>query len=315
MIYGNEAAKKEVLKTCISKIMLSGPKGVGKFSIATMKAKQLLCLDQNDDDCQCYSCKRITTHCHPDLVIISSESAIKKEQIIGLNKHDLEWPTISKVRVIIIDNVDLMTTAAQNSFLKTLEEAAPYNQYILINQGSVLDTIRSRVCEIRFSRIGPNEFNSILIKKYPDSDVFDKQVLFYVTQGAIGRAFTFIESGKYEIFKRTMKAFIENYASDDRNLFRVFNLVKEKSEDNFFEQIEGFWKEFLILMILIFMDYERIRTLNMKPQIDYCANHHVHIKSDHLLEIFQELRNMITFENTLSINSFFQCIHKLDYLE
>ena len=137
-IIGNDRIKNQLKqavdlnKTSHSYLFL-GISGIGKKMIAKEFAKMILCENEKKYCNQCKSCIEFDSNNNPDFTLIEPDGAsIKIDQIRQMQKKIIEAPIISKNKVYIIDDADLMTTEAQNCLLKTLEEPPEFVTIILI---------------------------------------------------------------------------------------------------------------------------------------------------------------------------------------
>ena len=174
-ILGNDDVKK-YLTNCIENknfshsYIFSGIKGVGKYTFAKDFAKCIL----EDSMMQDYY------ELGPD------GKSIKVSQIRELQNVINIKPTFSKKSVYIIDDADLMTTEAQNSLLKTLEEPPEYAVIILIvhNERSVLSTVKSRCVNIKFNKLSDKDIKKYFLKN--DLNFEDKNInVFKVLDGSL----------------------------------------------------------------------------------------------------------------------------------
>jgi DNA polymerase III subunit delta' len=117
-----------------------GPPSIGKRTVAFEIAKELLCLGNCTEDKPCQSCSRPE---HPDFLCIGRYSKIKVEDVDNLILFTTTLPFISKVKVVVIDNVENITVEAANRLLKTLEEPPQRFIFFLVssNPGTILPTI------------------------------------------------------------------------------------------------------------------------------------------------------------------------------
>lgn len=128
-----------------------GPAGIGKKTLAKAFAARLLCQKNTaEPDCRCTGCVRTQTNSHPDLVtILPVGNSIKIEQLRRL-QHELFYrPLLGERKVCYFPEAELLTEAAANSFLKTLEEPPPgvVFLFIAVRSDLILPTIRSR-CQV-----------------------------------------------------------------------------------------------------------------------------------------------------------------------
>lgn len=131
-------------------LMIEGPAGNGKTTLASMMVARLLCLEDQSQACgQCRSCKLLKGGAHPDYFDIEPEEGsevIKVDQIRALIGRLGLTTSISSTKVAYIRPAECMNLAAANALLKSLEEPAGDAVLILVtnNAGRLPVTIRSR---------------------------------------------------------------------------------------------------------------------------------------------------------------------------
>ena len=141
--------------------LFTGVRGTGKTTCAKIFAKAVNCLDpQNGDPCgQCAVCRGIDDGSILDVVEMDAASNNGVDDIRDLRDETAYTPSTCRYKVYIIDEVHMLSTAAFNALLKTLEEPPAHVIFILATTEiqKVPATIRSRCQRYDFTRISPED--------------------------------------------------------------------------------------------------------------------------------------------------------------
>ncbi len=146
--------------------LFTGPRGVGKTSTARIFAKALNCQKpvQAAPCGECDNCLEITGGTSLDVIEIDGASNRGVEEIRSLREAVKFVPVKSKYKIIIVDEVHMLTEQAFNALLKTLEEPPEYVIFIFAttDQHKIPVTILSRCQRYEFKKISYEEMNSNL---------------------------------------------------------------------------------------------------------------------------------------------------------
>ena len=190
--------------------LFSGEAGIGKKTTAFALAAAVNCMNSGPEGgCSaCPSCRRVAALTHPDVHVVMPESEdvrllstwtskevakasdeIKIDQIRQAQDRISLKPFEGRKNILIVDGAETLNVAAQNAFLKTLEEPPGDALIILVTSmpQSLLSTIRSRCQEIRFQPLPRRTLAQALVKKrgLPEGDAW---FLAALAQGSMGRA-------------------------------------------------------------------------------------------------------------------------------
>src|SRR6266851_1597989 len=212
-------------------VVLSGPAGSGKYTLATMFARAANCLKQPNTDglpdfCgECSNCIRIAqiedleSRCteaveareslketekketrlfiqtHPDVLVLPPDPPqmmIKVDQVRRVIDTIYFRPAEARERVFIFTDSAFMKEAA-NSLLKVLEEPPEFATIFLLteNAGELLPTIRSRSMIFPLGALPAEEIETYLAQHRPDWKVQERALVARLCEGAIGRARSF----------------------------------------------------------------------------------------------------------------------------
>ena len=212
-------------------LILAGPRGAGKYTLAIMLAQTMACLqhpvtDGLPDFCGvCSNCTRIAlslpleervseaiaareelrevdkkdtrilVQTHPDVVVIPPDPPqllIKLGQVRSIVQRIYRMPADAPRAVYIFTSTAFMKEAA-NSLLKILEEPPAYAHILLLaeNPGELLPTIRSRASIFRLGAISPESIEAVLAERRKDWTPKQRALVARLAEGAIGQALGF----------------------------------------------------------------------------------------------------------------------------
>ncbi len=162
--------------------LFNGPRGTGKTSSARIFAKSLNCQAYNQPTitpcCECNLCRQITDGSALDIIEIDAASNTGVENIRAIIERARFAPTQARWKVYVIDECHMLSTAASNALLKTIEEPPSRVVFILAttNPERVLNTIKSRCQKFDFRRISPSDIFQHL------SEIAEKESIEYEVQ-------------------------------------------------------------------------------------------------------------------------------------
>lgn len=173
-------------------VLLCGPRGIGKKTLAHEIAMGILCTSEGKRPCgQCKNCRRYQSRSLPDLLLPApktGEKTIKTETIRALLDALASAPLEGRRRAVVIENAERMTPAAQNVLLKTLEEVDNSTWFFLTadSLNAILPTILSRCRICRLAPWSDERMRSVLKgAMIPDEEI---SRLVPLSGGSIGKA-------------------------------------------------------------------------------------------------------------------------------
>lgn len=172
--------------------LFCGPRGTGKTTMARILAKALLCekAPTIEPDGTCEECVEIAAGTHPDVYELDAASRTGVENVREEIINRVHYaPTRGSYKIYIIDEVHMLSTAAFNALLKTLEEPPSHVVFILCTTDpqKVPDTIHSRCQRFDFHRLSVDEIVARLGAVCVQEDVeFEPEALELIAHQAEG---------------------------------------------------------------------------------------------------------------------------------
>jgi len=170
--------------------LFSGTRGVGKTTVARILAKAINCASTGNRPCGiCISCKEIAENRSVDVMEIDGASNTSVEDVRDLREKVKYLPLSGKYKVYIIDEVHMLSNAAFNALLKTLEEPPAHLVFILATTEAhkIPATILSRCQHLTFRRLPRIEIETQLKKIISEKNVqTSNRVVTFIAKAAEG---------------------------------------------------------------------------------------------------------------------------------
>ncbi|MBP5158941.1 MAG: DNA polymerase III subunit delta' [Lachnospiraceae bacterium] len=181
--------------------ILEGEKGSGKKTLADAFAQALLCETKTEDGCgTCVSCMQVQSGNHPDVIHVRpAKTRYSVEEIRTLNGDIYIKPYSSAYKIYVIEDAGTMNDAAQNAFLKTIEEPPEYAVLLLLaeNKGTFLQTILSRCVKLSLKPVPKEEIRDFLVREY-GTTAGHADLAATFCGGNVGRAIWYATSDDFE---------------------------------------------------------------------------------------------------------------------
>ena len=218
--------------------LFCGPRGVGKTTCARIFAKAINCENPTTEGeaCnECASCKAFNDGRSMNIFELDAASNNKVENIKSLMDQTQIPPQTGRYKVFIIDEVHMLSTAAFNAFLKTLEEPPQYVIFILATteKNKILPTILSRCQIYDFERMAIPEIVSQLTMVAQNENItFEEEALNIIAEKADGgmrdALSIFDQVSSFCQGHITFKKVLEDLnVLDADNYFRIIDLALE----------------------------------------------------------------------------------------
>jgi DNA polymerase III subunit gamma/tau len=142
--------------------LFAGSRGTGKTTLARLLAKSVNCLNPDPakrPDNECENCKAVNENRFLDLIEIDAASNTSVDDVRDLRDKINFSPSQGKYKIYIIDEVHMLSTAAFNALLKTLEEPPPHAIFVLATTEihKIPATVLSRCQRHEFRRVPVDE--------------------------------------------------------------------------------------------------------------------------------------------------------------
>lgn len=212
-----------------------GKDGIGKMALAEKFSQHLIC--KNGTACmECTPCKQFISRTSDDFKIIDimpDKNEILVDQIREAVNDVYIKPHLFQKKIYIINNADKMNVRSQNAFLKVFEEPPQYAVFILIAQStaSILPTILSRGCEVRFSPLGIENLKEA-VRKCSDYEITDDIAL--MADGSVSVALGLINSDESsKVRAEAIKLFtVFLKTASEKDMLNLYKLICDNKDNS-----------------------------------------------------------------------------------
>lgn len=243
--------------------LFSGPKGVGKYTIAKELSKYVICSGVQDSTCRCGTCKLFPDS--PDFLEVgkSTGDVIKVRDIEPIEGFVDLLPSIGKKKVLLIDDAERMNGTSANRLLKILEDVKSHLVVFLVSSKPewMIPTVLSRSNRIRFPALSPQRVIEILKEKgYKSKRLPDfKRAVPMLSQSILSNFET------YDRCVDWVQEFMANFpVSDEDDLFAAIESWDETGDLAFCAEI---MLVFLSDLLRMHMDDKNIVFNSQNPDI------------------------------------------------
>jgi DNA polymerase-3 subunit delta' len=269
-LIGHEAAERMFLAALQSGRMphawlVTGPKGVGKATLAFRMARALLAAPAQaeaesgglfgdaprkpvatlDMEADLAVFRRVAELTHSDFRLLrrslTDKGKLRGEIVIEDVRAAIDFlrltPAEGAWRVLIVDSADELNRNAANALLKILEEPRPRTVLILVSHapGRLLPTIRSRCRRLTLAPLSDAAMTEALQSRAPDLDGRDRALIATLAEGSLGHALNLIDSDALILFREIAALLVQWPRIDTAALHKLADKVTARGGERNFE--------------------------------------------------------------------------------
>jgi DNA polymerase-3 subunit delta' len=267
-LIGHETAERMFLAALQSGRMphawlITGPKGVGKATLAFRMARALLAapavaepaaglfgdapkpVATLDMEADASVFRRVAELTHSDFRLLcrslTDKGKLRGEIVIEDVRAAIDFlrltPAEGAWRVLIVDSADELNRNAANALLKILEEPRPRTVLILVSHapGRLLPTIRSRCRRLTLAPLSEAAMTAALQERAPDLEPGDRALIAALAEGSLGHALNLIESDALSLFREIAGLLVQWPRIDTAALHKLADRVTARGGERNFE--------------------------------------------------------------------------------
>jgi len=299
--------KKDISNNTLGHAYLfHGPRGIGKYSLASAFALAVNCKGTSLGCESCSHCVKLLNSNHPDVKVIdTSTQSIGVDLIRETVVEDVNTkPYLDGHKIYIIKSSDKMTPQAQNALLKTLEEPPKGVIIILLceNLQSLLPTVLSRCQKYQLKSLGNSQVEQYLIKNLSLSPQ-RAHTIAALSQGLIGAAKEFAQNENFNILRDKAGETVKNMVEGDNlKLITMLDFFEDHKDniDIIFQIISSYFRD--IALYLLNQDIPKLINQDKIEEIKILARNKKYLAFIEALDIINNAKNNLRFNSNYQLN-------------
>lgn len=247
-LLGNEQLKKNLSRSLAAGhishfYLISGPRGVGKHTLARLLGAAILCQGEQKPCLRCRPCRKVMEGVHPDFITVDDpEKKTVPVDLIRQARADIYiQPNESEHKIYLFPRAQDMGLPGQNALLKVLEEPPGYGVFLLLadNPNRLLPTVRSRCTELKLLPLEPEAMLPPLRRDFLQASPEDLQAAAVRSGGCLGQAQELLRDG--QTLPPQTQSFLEALCRRDPLLLMEALVPLEKWKRDALSQLLDSW--------------------------------------------------------------------------
>ena len=269
LLLGNDRLKQNLAESLTKNhishfYLISGPRGSGKHTLATLLSSAILCKGNRRPCGMCDSCRKIRSENHPDVITVTDpEHKNVAVKIVRQFREDVFIrPNESDYKIYIFPQ-DL-GVEGQNALLKILEEPPKHGIFLLLtdNPEKILPTVRSRCTELKLQALPEPVLAAALRKEFPQAAPEDVTAAALRSGGFLGQAIELLKNG--EGIPPQTESFVDAFIARDSLLMMQTLAPMEKWKRDQLSEILLSWLELTEEALACRMGLQAVSPLSRK---------------------------------------------------